>query len=60
VGGLGSVPDQVPLALAAVPDTRRVDHLRVVRRNTTRIYCIHVTVYRIAGAISIIADTANI
>ena len=30
VGGLGAVPDEVPFSLAAVPDTGRVDDLRVV------------------------------
>jgi len=36
VCGLRAVPDEIPFMLAAVPDTRRVDHLSVVRWNTTR------------------------
>ena len=36
VGGLGSVPDEVPLSFTAVPDTGRVDHLSVVCWNATK------------------------
>ena len=35
VGALSSVPDHVPLTLATVADTSRVDHLGVVRWNAT-------------------------